>query len=174
MAELGVFIALTFVLTAFSREALRDPRSHGFYRFFAWESLAGIIVLNAPAWFRDPLSALQLLSWLMLLISIVLAIHGFNMLKRKGNPAGSIENTTALITSGAYRLIRHPLYASLLWLGWGAFCKQPSLASTLLTLGLTGFLAATARVEEAELIRKFGSAYAEYRMHTKMFIPYVF
>jgi len=32
----------------------------------------------------------------------------------------------------------------------------------------------TTRAEEVELSQKFGSAYAEYRKSTKLFIPYVF
>jgi protein-S-isoprenylcysteine O-methyltransferase Ste14 len=173
MGQLVIFAAISIFLATASRSALRDPRSHGFYRFFAWEALAGLLVLNAPAWFRDPFSPLQIVSWMMLLISIVLAVHGFWMLIRAGRPVGSPENTTALITSGAYRLIRHPLYSSLLWLGWGAFCKQPSPPSTLLTLVMTAFLVATAKVEEAELLGRFGAAYEEYRRRTRMFIPYV-
>jgi protein-S-isoprenylcysteine O-methyltransferase Ste14 len=38
----------------------------------------------------------------------------------------------------------------------------------------TLFLAVTARIEEAEDIRFFGSAYQAYMKQTKMFIPFVF
>ena len=38
----------------FSRYSLLQPRSHGFSRFFAWELLLGIFLLNADGWFRDP------------------------------------------------------------------------------------------------------------------------
>ncbi len=174
MVRLIVFGAFSLILLAVSWQALHDPRSHGFYRFFAWEALLGTILLNAPAWFRDPSSPLQIVSWLMLLVSIVLAVHGLWILKKAGKPVGSVENTTCLVTSGAYRLIRHPLYASLLCLGWGAFFKTPSLASGVLALAALIFLVATARVEETELLRRFGEFYSAYKRRTRMFIPYLF
>ena len=44
-----------------------------------------------------------------------------------------------------------------------------------LTLGLINTIAVyiTARIEEKEMIAKFGDEYREYMKETKMFIPYV-
>jgi len=44
----------------------------------------------------------------------------------------------------------------------------------LLTAVASAFLFATARVEEAENLHKFGEEYASYMSKTKMFIPYLF
>jgi protein-S-isoprenylcysteine O-methyltransferase Ste14 len=41
-------------------------------------------------------------------------------------------------------------------------------------LAATLFLLATAKVEESENVRYFGTAYAEYMKRTKMFIPFLF
>jgi protein-S-isoprenylcysteine O-methyltransferase Ste14 len=38
----------------------------------------------------------------------------------------------------------------------------------------TGFLVATAKVEEREDVRFFGPGYESYMRQTKMFIPFVF
>ena len=85
-----------------------------------------------------------------------------------------IEKTTRLVTTGAFRYIRHPLYSSLLLLAWGVFFKNPSWAGICLALGATAFLVATAMVEEAENLLYFGPVYREYMRRTKMFIPYLF
>ena len=79
-----------------------------------------------------------------------------------------------MVTVGLYRYIRHPLYASLLCLSWGAFFKSPSGIGGILALGASLFLTLTAKVEERENNRYFGTAYQDYRKHTKMFIPYLF
>jgi protein-S-isoprenylcysteine O-methyltransferase Ste14 len=84
------------------------------------------------------------------------------------------EKTTSLVTTGAYRYIRHPLYSSLLFLTWGVFFKNPSWLGGLLGVMATSFLVATARIEEAEDIRFFGPAYRAYMNGTKMFVPFVF
>ena len=79
-----------------------------------------------------------------------------------------------MVTTGIYRFIRHPLYSSLLYLAWGAFFKDLSWFSGILAFLATVFLYLTARADEAECIRYFGSDYLEYRKHTKLFIPFLF
>jgi protein-S-isoprenylcysteine O-methyltransferase Ste14 len=76
--------------------------------------------------------------------------------------------------SGAYRYIRHPLYASLLLFTWEAFLKQISLPAGLLLSVTIVALYLTARLEEQENLQNFGLEYAEYMQHTKMFIPWLF
>jgi len=86
----------------------------------------------------------------------------------------SIEKTTELITVGAYRYIRHPLYSSGLFGTWGVFFKHPSWMGICLTIITTFFLTMTAKIEEAENIRYFGEAYQSHMKHTKMFLSYLF
>lgn len=178
-----LFFAASAAMLPLSWRSLKDVRTHGFYRFFAFELLLGLISWNAPLWWRDPFSWRQLASYFLGAVSIVLAIDGFRLLKMIGPPAAArveganlaFENTTTLVTVGAYRWIRHPLYASLLALSWCAYFKNPSgLASIVLTLGASGFLLATAIAEERENLKRFGAAYADYKMRTRRFIPFVF
>jgi protein-S-isoprenylcysteine O-methyltransferase Ste14 len=95
------------------------------------------------------------------------------MLRMAGRPEGGIDNTTVLLKQGAYKYIRHPLYGSLLLLGWGVFLKNVSLVSIILVLVASGFLVGMAKVEEKENLRKFGSDYASYIKTTKMFFPFL-
>jgi protein-S-isoprenylcysteine O-methyltransferase Ste14 len=174
MLRWWIFAFVSVGLVAFSWRALRNPRSHGFYRFFAFEAIAAIVVLNVDRWFSDPFSAFQTPSWLLLLLSLFLAIHGFFLLRTVGRPRGGIENTQVLVRRGAYRYIRHPLYASLLALGWGAVLKNPSLPALLLGAVASAALVLTASAEEAECLAKFGEEYRAYMQRTKRFIPSVF
>jgi len=165
-----------------SRSALLDFRSHGFYRFFAWEAILALVLLNLDRWFYRPFSLHQLLSWPLLLASLFLAIDGVRLLRLVGQPDDAredpsligIEKTTTLVTVGVYRYIRHPLYSSLLFLAWGTFFKHPSWLGVFLALTATFFLTLTARVEEAENLLFFGAAYQGYMKQTKMFIPFLF
>jgi protein-S-isoprenylcysteine O-methyltransferase Ste14 len=157
-----------------SRNSLRRPHSHGFYRFFAFEALLVLTLLNVDQWFADPFSAWQLLSWLSLIGSALLASHGFRLLRVIGQPEDGIEDTTVLVEVGAYRYIRHPLYASLMLFALGAFLKHISLPAGILMAISFAFLFATARVEERENLARFGEEYAEYMRRSRMFIPYGF
>jgi protein-S-isoprenylcysteine O-methyltransferase Ste14 len=171
MIRLGVFTILSILLLAFT---LSRPHRHRFYRLFAFESLLGLVLLNTDTWFRDPFSSIHLFSWVFLASSLALAIYGFRLLHIAGSPEGDIEDTTQLVTTGAYRYIRHPLYCSLLLGGVGAFLKDPSLLGLLLLIILIVFVYATARVEERDNLERFGSEYRLYMEKTKMYIPFLF
>lgn len=95
------------------------------------------------------------------------------MLEKRGNPDGNIENTTTLIKTGLYGYIRHPLYLSLILLGFGIMLKDPGLIQC--SLGVLNLIALylTARIEEKEMTSKFGSEYAEYMKETRMFLPFI-
>jgi len=177
-----VFIAASIPIAWLSRSPLRDTQTHGFYRFFAWESILALILVNLDYWFYEPFRIHQIISWLLLIVSGFLVIHGALLLHTSGKPDRKrddpaligIEKTTELVTKGAYRYIRHPLYSSLLFLAWGVFFKHPSLAAISLALITSFFLTETARKEEAENIRFFGDVYQNYMNRTRMFIPFLF
>ncbi len=186
MIRVIIFAILSAALAFVSRASLRVPRSHGFYRFFAWECILALFFLNfidVRQWFADPFSVRQLISWFLLVGCIVPVVPGVHALHTQGKPDASrpddavliwIEKTTQLVTTGAFKYIRHPLYSSLLLLAWGVFFKHPSWVAGGMVLGATAFLLATAKVEEVENVRYFGSSYRTYMQQTKMFIPFVF
>jgi len=174
MLKLIIFAVVSSGIVFVSKASLRDPQVHGFFRFFAFESILVLILLNLEHWFSNPFSAFQIISWLLLLSSLILVAHGFRLLRMIGRPKGGIENTATLVMRGAYKYIRHPLYTSLLLLGWGVFFKDPSLLGGILVMLTSTFLIATARVEEVENLRKFGADYTAYMKTTKMFIPFLF
>jgi len=183
MLRAVLFIAFSGALLPVSWRSLGHPHTHGFYRFFAFEFLLGLVLRNAPVWFHDPFSARQWVAWCLGVVSIGLAIEGFRLLRLVGKPGPdaavstnfSLENTTQLVTTGAYRWIRHPLYASLLALVLCAYFKDPLGGwSILMTLAAGGSLFATALAEERENEQRFGEAYVRYMRSTKRFIPFVF
>ena len=177
-----IFVILSAALAYVSRASLKVPRAHGFYRFFAWECMLALFFLVVYRWFRNPFSALQLISWLLMFVSGFLVLHGVYLLRRLGRPTKQrqdssllgFEKTTTLVTEGAYRYIRHPLYSSLLFLTWGIFFKDPTVITGGLALAATGFLVGTAKADEAECISYFGPSYEHYIERTKMFIPFLF
>ncbi len=78
-----------------------------------------------------------------------------------------------LVRHGVYRWVRHPLYASLMWLalGWAAWwASGPAL---LAGLGLVLFLDRKARHEETRLRARFPE-YAEYARQVRRFLPGIY
>ncbi len=173
--NLTVIISGTVFIILFSWFlSIKYKRYHGIARFFAFESVFLLVLLNIKIWFKNPLSPLQLASWVLLLLSIYVVIDGFMLLKKKGKPDANFENTSLIVKSGIYGYIRHPLYLSIFLLGTGIVLKDPGRVQ--LVLGVINLIAIyiTARIEEKEMIAKFGEDYRVYMKETKMFIPFIF
>lgn len=80
MFKLAAFLVLSVGILYVSRASLRAPGSHGFYRFFAWEFIAALFLLNVDIWFRDPFFWHQLISWFLLLVSLIPLAFGVHSL----------------------------------------------------------------------------------------------
>lgn len=161
------------LLVATWRISLKAERYHGVYRFVSFESILILFLLNWRAWFEDPFSIRQIFSWTLLTASIVPVILGFGALRVHGQAQKQFENTQALVTTGIYHYIRHPMYLSLMLLGTGVCLKDPT--GMVIGLGVINCaaLVATALKEEVEMVGKFGKEYEAYMARSKRFIPYV-
>jgi len=171
--RLIIFVIGTLGIIFVSLHSAVKLRSYGFIRFFAFESIFALVLYSAERWFHDPFSVLQVVSWILLIASVVIASSGFYMLRKFGKPSKEVDDTSLLVTRGIYKYIRHPLYSSLILLAWGAFLKDISLVSFALVLVATGLSVVMAKVEEKGNIRKFGDDYSRYTEATKMFIPFI-
>lgn len=181
MYRLIVFAVLSVPLVALSWKALKKPGSHGFYRFFLWECILALFLLNYQAWFVRPFSWHQILSWIFLLYSIYPVVDGVRRLNRAKKSSQKMadqalyrfESTAELVDKGIFKYIRHPMYSSLLFLAWGIVLKAPSLPLLCIGLAAGVFAFLTAWGEEKEDIEYFGSAYLEYKKRTKWLVPFI-
>ncbi len=132
MWKIITFILVSLPIIYISRASLRVPGSHGFHRFFAWEAILMLFLLNVDFWFRDPFAWNQVIAWILLFASLIPLGFGVRELRARGKPVEvrqgdpsllAFEKTTTLVTTGIYGTIRHPLYSSLLLLAWGIFLK---------------------------------------------------
>ena len=84
------------------------------------------------------------------------------------------DQGTGLVTTGPYRLVRHPIYLGLALLAMGealAFSSRPAFLIVL--CGIVPTFAWRARAEETLLSQTFGESYALYRKQTKMIISHL-
>ena len=121
--KLIIFIAATMLFIYLSRKSLFIIGSHGFYRFFAAESILALLLFNSNLLLRFPLAPLQIISWFILAGAVIIQAAGFFRLRQASKPGErrnddsllEFEKTSSLVTGGIYRYIRHPMYASLLF-----------------------------------------------------------
>jgi methanethiol S-methyltransferase len=110
----------------------------------------------------------QELAALLLLVGVLqtdtLSFIGLRQLFEEGKPA-------KFVTSGLYRLVRHPLYTAGLLFLW--LSPQVTVNSFTLYVGATVYILIGAYFEERKLVREFGAVYAEYKSKTPMLIPWL-
>ena len=77
-----------------------------------------------------------------------------------------------LITTGPYRIVRHPLYASLIWMFYGAAIAYLNpLAAIENTLIFIPAMIYRSNLEERALQETFDDQYSDYRKKTGRFFP---
>ncbi|MFZ0471527.1 MAG: isoprenylcysteine carboxylmethyltransferase family protein [Bacteroidales bacterium] len=181
MDKVILFIAFSLPVIYLSKRTLFDIKSHGFPRFFGWECIIALFVANYKFWFVEPLSARQVISWVLLAISAYMLVAGALLLNRARKPGVvrvdeklfKFERTTELVTTGIFKYIRHPLYASLIFITWGIYFKHPTVIMTLVALLASVLFWFTAVGDEKECIAYFGDSYRDYIKGTKRFIPFL-
>ncbi len=78
-----------------------------------------------------------------------------------------------LVTSGPYRLVRHPIYSGILLGGVGSAMALSWV--WLVAVVLAGvYFVYSATVEERYLTEQFPDTYPAYRRSTKMLVPFIF
>ncbi len=116
---------------------------------------------------------LNLLSLLVFLLGVVAGLWAITH-NQPGNfnIAPEMKENCRLVTTGIYRWIRHPMYASVTLMLLGVVLMDPRPALWLLWLFLVNILLLKAQREESLWLLHDG-CYLEYRENTKYFIPYI-
>lgn len=114
---------------------------------------------------------LMLLGTTMIVAGCLMNISGrFHLGKNWANQI-KIYEKHSLIQTGMYRWVRHPLYASLILMFYGACLVFRNIAALLaVTVVFVPFMYYRA-LQEERLLTQIFSQYGEYRRKTGMFLP---
>jgi protein-S-isoprenylcysteine O-methyltransferase Ste14 len=81
------------------------------------------------------------------------------------------QRSNGVVSTGAFRYVRHPLYLASLLVYLGLTISTTSIASFLLLLGIFGFHNYISSYEEECLETKFGEEYRTYKEKTGKWFP---
>ena len=95
---------------------------------------------------------------------VVLAASGHTAVRHAHGP-------TRVLTTGAFRYVRHPLYLAMVLLYFGLAFATGSLASFGLWIVIFLFYDYIAAYEERYMVEQFGKRYTEYREKTGKWLP---
>lgn len=121
-----------------------------------------ILSIHLPEWLRY--SGLVLLG-----LSVILGAVALLQLNTNISPFPTPISNGTLITTGAYRMARHPIYTALIFSGLGYAIYQASLFKGLITLLLLTLFYFKSSYEEKLLAQSFPE-YQEYKTKTRRFI----
>ena len=127
--------------------------------WIAWSSL------SVPTWSR----------WLGVLVGLAVAPVNIWVLRSLGTNVSETVLTKQrheLVTAGPYRWVRHPLYTSgLVMLGALSLVAANWLMAALTVGAIVLFSRVIMPREEAELVKKFGDRYEDYKRETGRLLP---
>ena len=86
-------------------------------------------------------------------------------------PLATVGEAKPLVTSGAYKYVRHPLYIVTFVFIWSAFVFLPWLSSLICVVIVTGYTILAIPLEEKKLVMEYGDAYVEYKKRIPMLFP---
>jgi protein-S-isoprenylcysteine O-methyltransferase Ste14 len=132
-------------------------------------AVAMVATLQALAEPAD--AAIRLVGIALLLASGLFEVWGIRSMGRQMASAAEVRPDTVLVTGGAFGVVRHPLYLSVLLLWAGGALSLLSWAMAVAWLLLVPAFVARARVEERLLSRHFGEAYSAYAARVPMLLP---
>jgi protein-S-isoprenylcysteine O-methyltransferase Ste14 len=106
-------------------------------------------------------------------LGLGLAIWARVHIGRNWGPPMTQKDEPELVTSGPYRLVRHPIYSGILAAGLGT-----AVALSwwwLIAVALAGvYILYSAKIEERYLTDQFPDDYPDYKRSTKMLVPFIF
>lgn len=147
------------------------PRGEG------WVALQVVLLLAAAAsGFAGPAiggPVREVARWLGFAVGLAggaLALRGVYDLRRQITPLPYPPDGARLIETGAYRLVRHPIYGGIVLGGIGWALVTASAPAAVMAVVLFVFFDLKARREEAWLLERL-PGYAAYRARTRRLLP---
>jgi protein-S-isoprenylcysteine O-methyltransferase Ste14 len=150
------------------------PRGEG------WVLIQGILLVLVaaagwslgPDWF-GPVRVIGVLVGIALIAGgTVLVGRGVADLGSAMTPLPCPREHAELVETGAYALVRHPVYGGLMLTAFGWAIAQASIVALLLAATLSAFFQLKSMREERWLEKRH-PGYADYRNRTRRFVPWI-
>jgi len=137
-----------------------------FFLYLANPAWMHSMQIRIPVWLRAS-------GLLLVLVGIMLLAWTHASLGKHWSTNLQTREGHALVTSGPYRFIRHPMYTALIAYFIGAGLLSANLLLLLIFAAGIAFMITRTGKEEAMMVETFGEQYLAYREHTGLLLPRV-
>jgi protein-S-isoprenylcysteine O-methyltransferase Ste14 len=134
-----------------------------------------IVYLHAPATWRAPIGFVRAIAGFACgLIAMALTWTAVGPLGKQWRVDAGLNPDHELVQTGAYRIVRHPIYASMVWLVLMGICWVGTLPGW--PVGLALVIAGTeirVRIEDHLLRERFGARFVEWQKRVPAYLPFL-
>ena len=133
------------------------------------------IVWSNRYFLTHPLELLRLVSSLALgIVALLLIWSALPALGKQWRMQAGVYEDHVLVRTGAYRFLRHPIYASMLALLLATGFARASLTACAVAVAVMT-IGTEIRVyaEDRLLARRFGQEFAQYQAHVRAYLPFL-
>ena len=110
---------------------------------------------------------LNYISNFLITLALIIIVFSVKELWKSLSPMPRPKENSKLITSGIYRLFRHPMYYSLIIISFSFFIKSLTIYNLILSILLTFIISNKIKIEEEYLTKKFHK-YTLYKKEVKI------
>jgi protein-S-isoprenylcysteine O-methyltransferase Ste14 len=143
-----------------------------FLLILAYLENINIISLFIPIW-NDPIVAY--IGIIFLIIGGIIMIISRIQLGKYGTPVVHTGEEHKLVTTGLYKILRHPMYFGAIFMMLGPYLAFRSIFVLIgMTLLYMFSMKIRIQIEEETLIETFGDDYRKYMKRTKKLIPFIY
>ena len=174
-------LGLYYRIRSYTGEKI-DRWQEGGFILFGLRLTALTVVAAGTAWMINPQwldwASLPIPAWLRWFgVSVAIAggclwVWAVHSLGKNLTDTVITRKDHTLVTSGPYRWVRHPFYtACAVGLVGGSLVMANWLLPLLAAIVWFGFLVPRTKIEEDNLLTRFGDAYRDYMQRTGRFLP---
>ncbi len=187
LRPVGLAYLVLWTVLAFATAVYRRPGAPSKYdrSQIAWRTVLGIlgfaVILVLGPWeythLSGPIPRDGWVAWTgIALFAVGIAINTWAMatLRAMFTVRLGVQKGHRLVTSGPYRLVRHPAYFGFVLALPGMGLALGSVALLALTVAILAWIVSRIRVEEAMLVEQFGEEYRAYQRRTKRLVPMLY
>jgi protein-S-isoprenylcysteine O-methyltransferase Ste14 len=109
----------------------------------------------------------------LMVCGVVLGAAALRRLRPSITASGALKPEGALVTSGPYRFVRHPVYIAQMLLTFGWSLALGGWLTSLYAIGLIVVLNFKSLKEERRLLQRFPE-YRDYQSRTRKFVPFIY
>ena len=170
---IGICIVIWIINGRWLMESIKEHVTSEIYTHLGLGAFFTLLALELTIgmhglWSHFNVKWLEIIGWILYVPAAFFVFGAIATLQHKGKPAGELTETTAIVTTGIYGIIRQPMTLGMVIWSIALILVFQSILSIILCVLSALCFWLSARKDAANNIKKFGANYEEYMKKVPM------